>query len=511
MLFICLISFLIQSTSLIQLVRSNNIKDVTQYLNQNQNVISDIDEFGRSSLHHATSVDMVKLLLAYKADPYIKDQFKRIPFKYMIQKAERGFLKNEVLNVFVDHKLKLVNNNKDDIYYLHTAAKIGNEKLVNYLINTGGPLKSTNANGGTLIHSLVYGGLLEQIKKITKTKTVDWNQVNRYGLSLLSLAAIKGNTEIINYLIKNGVRLEEESHVGLNAANYAEQFGLTKIVKLLQTKGLNANQNKVIDYHLPTETYSAKASRLANTSSFFYDHSSPIINPEKTEVFWATSYTDRGDFIYRIKKINGYWRNPEILKFNRADFDYMYPTLSYDGKALFYSSNQTVGKKSTMMIWKAEKRGNEWVNHKKITNSGDTYAISVSKNGTIYLMSYMNNSLGSSDIYQIKLTDGIYQEPENLGEKVNSVYYEDEPFIDPNERYLIYRSLRPTKEKYDPIYIIYKEGEKWLAPINIRNKIKFAGNIRFLTVSRDKSSIYFASNINGNWDMYQMSAEGILN
>ncbi|MEL6821289.1 MAG: hypothetical protein AAFP70_05995, partial [Calditrichota bacterium] len=105
--------------------------------------------------------------------------------------------------------------------------------------------------------------------------------------------------------------------------------------------------------------------------------------------------------------------------------------------------------------------------------------------------------------YVSEFLDGAYRDPQNLGSAVNSSTYEDEPYIDPQERFLLFSSLRPGRGR---IYLSRNEGGIWQHAVDVSERIAHKGDVRFPQISRDGRYLFFASNANGNWDIYWMTA-----
>ena len=89
--------------------------------------------------------------------------------------------------------------------------------------------------------------------------------------------------------------------------------------------------------------------------------------------------------------------------------------------------------------------------------------------------------------YRSRLVDGKYQEPENLGESINTTFDEFEPYIAPDESFLIFMAAaRPDGLGGFDLYISYNRNGQWTkaepgAPINSPadelSKITRDGNI----------------------------------
>ncbi len=165
-----------------------------------------------------------------------------------------------------------------------------------------------------------------------------------------------------------------------------------------------------------------------------------------------TAYLCRanGDFSYytilESRLVNGRWGQPAAASFSGrwSDAD---PHISPDGSKLFFISNRPVtGDQPTdeYDIWVVERTaGGRWgeprhlgspVNRDSVTE----WSPSVAGNGNLYFGSVREGGKGGNDLYVARWTDGAYGEPENLGDSINTKAGEIEPWIAPDESYLIF-------------------------------------------------------------------------
>src|SRR6202007_595893 len=94
-------------------------------------------------------------------------------------------------------------------------------------------------------------------------------------------------------------------------------------------------------------------------------------------------------------------------------------------------------------IWVVKRRGNGWgepINlGSPVNTDGYELACSSANDGTLYFSS--TGTTGNMDIYYSKLADGKYQAPERLDTTINTAYQENDPFIAPDQSYILYSSL----------------------------------------------------------------------
>lgn len=127
-------------------------------------------------------------------------------------------------------------------------------------------------------------------------------------------------------------------------------------------------------------------------------------------------------------------------------------TISADGNTMYFASEsfnegdfeKDKAKKlkyGQVYLYKATKDGDKWTNIKALPFTSKTYSTSnpsLSKDGkTLYFSSNMPGSIGGNDVWKVAVNaDGSFGTPENLGKSVNTEGNESFPFItDDNKLY----------------------------------------------------------------------------
>jgi Tol biopolymer transport system component len=196
---------------------------------------------------------------------------------------------------------------------------------------------------------------------------------------------------------------------------------------------------------------------------------------------------------------DGKWSVPEVAPFSGqfADAD---PFITADGERFFFISTRPVnGKaKEETDIWMMKKAGDGWSapEHLTAVNSETSeWFPTVSKNGNLYFGSERPGGKGRCDLYCSKLVDGKYGPPENLAEPINSAANEVEPFIAPDESYIIFAGtgLPESRGAYD-LYISFRRDNAWTKPRNLGDTINSVGWDFSPKVSPDGKWFFFTSN-----------------
>ncbi len=198
------------------------------------------------------------------------------------------------------------------------------------------------------------------------------------------------------------------------------------------------------------------------------------ISPDSKTALWVKSNGKRDTLkIMESQKKGSKWTTPVVASFSTADGKWkdIDPIFSPDGKTLLFQSDRRVDgmpDRKGFDIWAVKKEKNGWSTAYHLGNiinsdSSESYA-SMSNNGNIY---FMKNKDGNSDIYMSANIDGRYQIPQNIGAPINTLDRESNPFISPDEDYIIYFSSAPGGYGETDLYISFKNGNGWSAPRNL--------------------------------------------
>jgi hypothetical protein len=140
------------------------------------------------------------------------------------------------------------------------------------------------------------------------------------------------------------------------------------------------------------------------------------------------------------------------------------PFFSPDGRRLFFLEQTASGEK--LMV--VERQGAGWSSPADVGPlfDGIHYQGSMTADETIYFC--LDMSRDRRDLFRARLVDGRYQTRENLGPVVNSFFDDSEPFIAPDESYLIFSSNRPGGYGAHDKYISFRlPDDGWTSPINM--------------------------------------------
>ena len=227
-------------------------------------------------------------------------------------------------------------------------------------------------------------------------------------------------------------------------------------------------------------------------------------SPDQTLVLFCRANDDFSAYdIYETRREVGEgWRAPAKPAFATA-WSNADPHISPDGRTLFFISNRPGPGDSlaskTYDIWTASlEAGGKWSEPHRLgppisLPGWDEWSPSVAANGNLYFGSDRPGGSGGLDLYVARRVNGTYQMPENLGPAVNSASAEVEPWIAPDESYLIFSAIgrRGSTGRYD-LYLSRRSGGAWQRPMPLAD-VNTRWNEFNQSVSPDGQWLYFSS------------------
>ena len=218
-------------------------------------------------------------------------------------------------------------------------------------------------------------------------------------------------------------------------------------------------------------------------------------NPKGTLFFFTTNTPSQGIICYTRMRSDKSWSEPKIAEFSGVYSEYD-PVFSPDGSKLYFSSERPITDSISQQqtnIWYIEKTGDTWTEpsyvdlgghgnyYNSLTNdgiiyfnvwnngdmfkaipNGDSYKVQklssilnsdngegdpfISPDEDYLIFRGYNNSLGNGDLYISYFIKGQWTEPENLGEPINSTFHEMCPYVTVDKKYFIFSSSRLLKE-----------------------------------------------------------------
>jgi Tol biopolymer transport system component len=241
-------------------------------------------------------------------------------------------------------------------------------------------------------------------------------------------------------------------------------------------------------------------SGIISTADF---DSHPAFTPDgKTLYFLRSSPTFNFWTIVVSHYEKNHWSIPEVLSISGQYRD-AEPFITSDGKGLYFISDRpkdaasTSAESRSLDIWFMEKAGNGWGPPQNVgapvNSPGQEWYPTIAQDGTMYFGSDREGGKGRTDIYRSRLVDGKYTEPENLGDAINTQFEEFEPYISPDQKYLIFMTQRPDGRGGSDLYISYQRNGAWTKATNLGDKINSSGSEYSPLVTPDGKYFFWSS------------------
>lgn len=218
--------------------------------------------------------------------------------------------------------------------------------------------------------------------------------------------------------------------------------------------------------------------------------------------------------IYKMEMKDGRWTKPNDIPFLGKPWFYYY-TAAAEGEVVYFSWRGSLNDESSskdVNLWLVQKTSEGWTDPQKIkppVNSDylDSYP-SVTHERTLYFFSNREGGFGGHDIYRSQLSDGNHPEVVNLGDTINTENDELDPFIAPDESYLIFCSRELDGFGGFDLYITFRKPDySWTKPVNMGENINSEAFDWVPYVTPDGKYFFFNSNRTGNWDIYWADAD----
>lgn len=187
-----------------------------------------------------------------------------------------------------------------------------------------------------------------------------------------------------------------------------------------------------------------------------------------------------------------------ITKYHEGPVDFV-----QDDKVLYYTRNNylklgTDDKRvNRLKIYQAVWSGNQWKQHKELSINGDEFSTghpTLTDDGrTMYFSSDRPGGYGGPDIYVTHLTNDGWSEPENLGSKINTEGKEMFPFLHSNGT-LYYSSNGKSGLGGLDIYVAYPEGSGFSKPENMGYPLNSSRDDFSFILADDNMNGFFSSN-----------------
>jgi hypothetical protein len=222
--------------------------------------------------------------------------------------------------------------------------------------------------------------------------------------------------------------------------------------------------------------------------------------PDQKTAYLCRASADFGYWtILETRWSGGKWNPPTMAPFSGrwSDAD---PHFAPDGSKLFFISNRPLtgdSAKANCDLWMVERAGAGWGAPRPLTQictDATEWSPSVAANGNLYFGATRDGGKGRDDLWVSRYVDGRYTTPENLGDSINTKFGEVEPWVAPDESYLIFSAGgRADGRGGLDLYISIRRDGVWSSARPLGHDINSSGWDFNPSVSPDGRTFFFTS------------------
>lgn len=230
-----------------------------------------------------------------------------------------------------------------------------------------------------------------------------------------------------------------------------------------------------------------------------------VLVPKDPTKAWNL-YNMQEDFYYSVKDSNNQWTKVKYLgnQINTPGNEGA-QSISADGRTMVYTACNRKGGIGSCDLYIAHKKGKNWEQPNNVGRPVNSKLKetqpSLSFDGrTLYFSSNRTGGFGGADIWYSKLgPDGKWQQPINAGGEINTPDDELSPFIHPDDHTLYFSSNGHLGMGMHDIFISVKDEKgAWATPRNLGYPINTYRDEIGLIVNALGNEAYYSSDIAGS-------------
>jgi ankyrin repeat protein len=458
--------------------------------------------------------DLQKLKQMVAKNPHLLKQKNRSGMSLLHQAAFRGV--PEVAEFLLAKGLKVDAENPRGITPLMGAAYFGHQEMASLLLQHGADINKKDERGTSpLLFALNRDN--QKMVVFLLDQGASLGVCDNLGSSPLLLAALNGNREMVDLLLARGAEVNAANKRGGTPVSVAQREGHQQIVKLLVARGANRDgsglprlRGEYLGQKKPGATPQLFAANFISTER---NQLNAWFMPDLKEFYFCVRMGRRTKIMV-TRRINNIWTAPKPVSFT-SPYNEIDLSLSPDGKQMFFCSTRPLkpgGKaRRDNDFWVSLRQGKRWIDPvhlgQEINSDSQDYYPTVTSEGVLYFSSQREGQ-GTNNIYRSTLRGGNYGKAVKLGPEINTKYREFDPFIAPDESFLIFASERPGGLGGSDLHVSFrKKNGTWSRALNMGKGINCSGSDYTPVVTPDGQFLFFTSSRGGVDDLYWVSAQ----
>ena len=337
---------------------------------------------------------------------------------------------------------------------------------------------------------------------------------------LLELANKGGNSEAIFFLARANHQLH---HFETSLALYSQYQSFQEKEQKPERIEKWIKEARLAQ-RLTSNPIDVEVKNLGPTINSEYKEYVPIVTPDNKELYFTSrrpestgglkdSNDEYFEDILESRKTDNGWTKaaPVAGELNTKTHDATV-SISKDGQQMIvYRTNQNL---TGGDLYISEKKDGKWGKPSLLTKRINTSYQEASAcfgadNNTIYFSSNRPGGFGGKDLYRVvKLPNGEWSLPKNLGPTINTAYDEDAPYMDIDGSTLYFASNgHETMGGYDLFFTRKVDREVWKQPENLGYPVNTVFDDLFLSLDAGGRVGYYSSDQQGGFglqDIYQV-------
>ncbi len=246
-----------------------------------------------------------------------------------------------------------------------------------------------------------------------------------------------------------------------------------------------------------------------------------LTNNQRLIFFNRRKNADSDEDLFYSKKEDENWSTARPVKKFNTKYNEGMCTFVRDGRTMYFTACGRDGVRGTCDIWQSDIRDVAVSNIRALkgyinADSWESEATISCDGRTIYFVSNRSGGVGGTDIwYSTKMDDGKWDDPKNMGSKINTPMDEESPFITNDGKTLYFASTGHLGMGEQDIFVSWldEQTEQWSTPINLGLPVNSPFREVGFFLSADGKTGYFASDRTGGqggMDIYQFKLNETL-
>lgn len=241
-------------------------------------------------------------------------------------------------------------------------------------------------------------------------------------------------------------------------------------------------------------------------------HSAPSFSYDGKEMYYTVMSTEGPFLLKYMRMIDNKWTKPVSVPFAKNIEGHNSFFANNNDIIIFKAKSSKYDESYVSSLWKTERENGVWETPVEMDAvfDGLSMGISITKSGALYYTLKTDGSC-SYDVYKSQLVNGKYNDPEKLGPQINSDDPDWQPFIAPDESYIIFSRYKGEPKKgITSLFVSFKDLKgNWTEAMNMGDSINLK-NAGWPYVSPDGKYFFFVSSRDNDsyfYKVYWVSAE----